>query len=138
MGGLVMTDPFHHYRRPVPIGEPMVIYPYLHVRAALLGGPLFCRLISFSYGYYKNVFLLLSFLLFCLLLIVCGDVESNPGPGSDKRVRVLYSNIRGLRADLDEFSVAGSDFDVLVCAESKLSDRRHLSELHILGFGCPE
>ena len=46
-----------------------------------------------------------------LLLIVCGDVESNPGPGSDKGVRVLYSNIRGLHANLDELAVAGSDYD---------------------------
>ena len=34
--------------------------------------------------------------------------------------------------------MAGSDNDVLVCAEFKVSDRRHLSELRILGFGCPQ
>ena len=72
------------------------------------------------------------------MLIVCGDVESNPDSGSDKRVRVLYSNIRGLRANLDELAVAGSDYDVLVCAESKASDSRHLSELCILGLGCSQ
>ena len=43
-----------------------------------------------------------------LLLIVCGDIES--GPGSDMRVRVLYSHIRGLHDNLDELSVAGSDY----------------------------
>ena len=69
-----------------------------------------------------------------LLSIVCG---TNPGPGSDKRVRVLCANIRGLRAHLDELAVAGSGYDVLVCAESKVSDRSHLSVLHIPGFGCP-
>ena len=53
-----------------------------------------------------------------LLLIVCGDVESNPGTGSHKRVQALYSNIRGLHANLDELAVAGSDYDVLVYAES--------------------
>ena len=31
--------------------------------------------------------------------------------------------------------MAGSDYDVLVCAESKVSDRRHLSEIRIPGFG---
>ena len=46
-----------------------------------------------------------------------------------RRVQVLYSNIRGLHANLDELDVAGSDYDVLVCTESKVSDRRHLSEL---------
>ena len=54
-----------------------------------------------------------------LLFIVCGYVKSNPGPGSDRRVRVLYSNIRGLHAYLDELAVAGSDYDVLVSAEFK-------------------
>ena len=82
-------------------------------------------------------FFYLSYLL-CLLLIVCGDVEPNPGPDSDKRVRVLYSNIRGLNANLDELAVAGMDFDVLVFAESKISDHRHLSELHFPGIGSPQ
>ena len=63
---------------------------------------------------------------------------SNPGPGSDKRVRVLYSNIRGLHASLDELAVAGSDYDVFVCAETKVSVRRLLSELRIPCFGCPQ
>ena len=48
-------------------------------------------------------------------------------------VRVLYPNIRGLHANLDELAVAGLDNDVLVCAESKVSDHSHLSELRILG-----
>ena len=27
---------------------------------------------------------------------------------------------------------------MMVCAETKVSDRRHLSELRISGFGCPQ
>ena len=72
-----------------------------------------------------------------LLLIVCGNAKSNPGPGSDKRAWVLYSNIHGLHANSDELAVALSDYVVLVCAESKVFGRHHLSELHIHGFGCP-
>ena len=71
-------------------------------------------------------------------LIVCGDVESNPGPGSDNRVWVLYYNIRGLHANLDELAVAGSDYYVSVYAESTVSERCRLSELRIPGFGCPQ
>ena len=73
-----------------------------------------------------------------ILLIVCGDIELNPGISSDIRVRVLYSNVRGLHAKLDELAVAGSDYDVLVCAETNISHRRHLSELRIPGFGCSQ
>ena len=50
---------------------------------------------------------------------------------------VLYSNIRGLHANLNELAVSGSDY-VLVCAESKVSDRHHLSEIRIPGFGNPQ
>ena len=56
---------------------------------------------------------------------------SNPGPGSDRRVQVLYSNILGRRANSNELAVTGSDYDVLVYAKCKVSDRRHLSELRI-------
>ena len=34
--------------------------------------------------------------------------------------------------------MAGLNYDVLVCAESKVSDRHHLSVLCIPGFGCPQ
>ena len=57
-----------------------------------------------------------------MLFTVCGNVVSNPGPGSDKSDWVLYSNNRGLHANLDELAVAGSVYEGLVCAESKISD----------------
>ena len=57
-----------------------------------------------------------------LLLVVSGVVESNPGPGSDKKFqfKTLKISIRALHANLDEFAVAGSDYDVLVFSESKV------------------
>ena len=82
-----------------------------------------------------NFFVYLSYWL-RLLLTVCGDIVSNPGPGSDRRVRVLYSNICGLHANLDKLAVTGSDYDVFVCAESKVPDRRHPSELRIHPWLC--
>ena len=70
---------------------------------------------SFCIGIIKiNFFFYLSYWL-RLLLIVCGAVESNPGQGSDKRVRVLYSNIPGRHANLDEIDMGGSDYDILIC-----------------------
>ena len=70
--------------------------------------------------------------------MVCGDVESNPGHDAGRGARVLYANIRGLHANLTELGIVGSKFDVMVCAETKVSDRRHLSELRVPGFGCPQ
>ena len=96
---------------PGPIGEPGG-YLALPGRAALPGGPLSCRPFFFLYLYFQNLIYFFFYLSYWLrfLLIVCGDIESNPGPGSDKRVRVLYSNIRCLHADLDELAVL--DYDV--------------------------
>ena len=39
---------------------------------------------------------------------------------------------------MTELGVVGSKFDVMVCAETKVSDRRHLSQLRVPGFGCPQ
>ena len=50
----------------------------------------------------------------------------------------MYSNIRGVHAHLTKLAVAGSDYDILIWVESKVSDRRHNSELRIPGFGCPQ
>ena len=48
-----------------------------------LSGKLFQFLIAPYFFFYLSYWLL-------LLLIVCADVESNPGPGSDKGVRVPF------------------------------------------------
>jgi len=72
------------------------------------------------------------------LLLVCGDVESNPRPARPSDVRILYANIRGLAANLDELTVTSVDFDVLCLSETLVSDRRHPSELHISGFNGPQ
>ena len=110
-------------------------YLALSFRAPLLSGPLFCRLFFFFVWVLSKF---ISSFIFHIGCIVCGDVESNSGPGSDKRVLVLFSNIRVLHVNLDELAVARSDYDVLVCAESKVLYRRHLSELHIPGYCCPQ
>lgn len=81
-----------------------------------------------------------SFFLFFVLgwLLTCGDVQPNPGPRVRPDVRILYSNIRGLAANLAELTVASADFDVLCLSETLVTDRRHISELRIPGFGGPQ
>ena len=76
---------------------------------------------------------------FACLKLRFPDVEVNPGPrrAAPKKCRILYSNIRGLSANKDDLAVASVHYDVLLCAETLVSNRRHLSELHIPGFGRP-
>ena len=73
-------------------------------------------------------FLKINFLFYLsyrlrLLSIVCGDIESNPGLGSDRRVWASILIFVVFMPILINWC------DVLVCADSKVSDRRHLSEL---------
>ena len=76
---------------------------------------------------------------FCLILILSGDIETNPGPRPSRRrqCRILYANVRGLHANLKDLSVASKQFDILFCSETLVSDMRHVSEILIPGFKKP-
>ena len=76
-----------------------------------------------------------------LLLVVCGDIDSYLGPGFDSSVRVIYSNIRGLHANLDELAMAGSDYYVIMFwfVLSLKSLIAAISQSCVsLSFGCPQ
>ena len=67
------------------------------------------------------------------------DVETNPGPRRPVpgACRILCSNVRSLSKNLSDVTVASSQYDLLFCSETLVSDRRHMSELLIPGFGRP-
>ena len=66
------------------------------------------------------------------------DVEVNPGPKSAPQCcRVMFTNINGLHGNRDELAIAASKFDVVACAETKVTGRRHVSELLLPGFKAP-
>ena len=96
-----MTDIFHR-SAALGLGEPGC-YLALPGMTALLGPPFFGRLFLF---FLRISQFFLSFLLVTFVVEYIGDIESNLSPGSDRRVRVFYSNIRGLLANLDELAVA--------------------------------
>ena len=65
------------------------------------------------------------------------DVEINPGPRRPvvASCRILCSNVRGLSGNLSDLAVASSQYDILLCSETLVSDLRHVSELLDTGFG---
>ena len=67
------------------------------------------------------------------------DVETNPGSRHPvpEACRILCSNVRCLSKNLSDVTVASSQYDLLLCSETLISDRRHMSELLVPGFGCP-
>ena len=65
------------------------------------------------------------------------NVETNPGqrrpvPSVN---RILCSNVRGLSGNLSDVTVASSQFDILLCSETLVSDTRHVSELLVPRIG---
>ena len=75
-----------------------------------------------------------------LLLIMSGDVETNPGPVRDHRqkdARVLYANIRGLRKNVRDLALCSQNFDIVFCSETLATERRHPVEFRIPGFNNP-
>ena len=67
------------------------------------------------------------------------DVETNPGPRRPVPpvCRILCSNVLGLAGNLSDLTVASSQYDILLCSETLVSDMRHVSEVVVPGFGRP-
>ena len=51
--------------------------------------------------------------------------------------RLLCSNVGDLAGNLSDLTVASSQYDILLCSETLVSDMRHLSELLVPGFRRP-
>ena len=67
------------------------------------------------------------------------DAEPNPNPRRPVPVvcRILCSNARGLAGNLSDLTVASSQYDILLCSETLVSDMRHVSDLLVPRFGHP-
>ena len=67
------------------------------------------------------------------------DVETNLGPRRPVpgACRIICSNVRGISKNLRDVTVASSQYYLLLCSETLVSDRRHISELLVPGFGRP-
>ena len=66
-------------------------------------------------------------------------MEINPGSRLPVPTvcRLLCSNVWGLAGNLSDLTVASSQFDILLCSETLVSDMRLVSELMVPGFGRP-
>ena len=97
--------------------------------------------------YFSTIFCALFCSMFLIHLFFYGglvlrypDVEVNPGPpmgARTRKCRILYSNINGLYGNLAELGVVAKGFDIVACAETKVTQRRHSCELRLPGFSSP-
>ena len=67
------------------------------------------------------------------------DVATNPGPRRPIHgvFRILCSNARGLAGNHSDLTVASSQYDILLCSETLVTDMHHVSEILVPGFGRP-
>ena len=81
---------------------------------------------------------ILFYFLLLILVLLCGDIEVNPGPQNrSRKCNILYGNVRGLYKNKKDLDVAAEKFDIVFCSETLVSDLRHISELLIPGFKKP-
>ena len=59
------------------------------------------------------------------------DVETNPGQRRPVPAvcRILCSKVRVLAGNLSDLTVASSQYDIMLCSETLVSDIRHVSEV---------
>ena len=64
------------------------------------------------------------------------DVETNPDSRCPVSAvcRILCTNVRGLAGNLIDLTVALSEYDILLCSETLVSDKHHVSELLVPGL----
>ena len=67
------------------------------------------------------------------------DVETNPGPHLPVPAvcRILCSNVRGQAGNLSDVTVASSQYDILLCFVTLVSDVHHVSQVLVPGFCLP-
>lgn len=87
--------------------------------------------------HFKNV----SFMfLLILLLYICGDVETNPGPSTNHSVddlSIFHINIRSLRNKLHVLENIASDYHILCVTETHLDNNINTDDICIEGFYPP-
>lgn len=89
---------------------------------------------------FSSTFSLIScFFIFVNLLLLCGDIETNPGPGDtpdfiDSTISIFHVNIRSLRNKIDYIVDVVQDFDILFFTETHLDNQISDEDVQIEGF----
>lgn len=69
-----------------------------------------------------------------MLLLLCGDIEINPGPNCDVTLTIYHVNVRSLRNKVDLVSSHADKYDVVAFTESKLDQTIKTEDITIPGY----
>ena len=81
----------------------------------------------------------ISYFFYACLRLRFPDVETNRGPWRPVPTvcRLLCTNVHGLAGNLSDLTVASSQYDILLCSETLVSDMGHGLELLVPGIWSP-
>lgn len=68
------------------------------------------------------------------LLLLCGDIEVNPGPITINVLDILHLNIRSIRSKVANLNTIVHDFDILCFTETRLDCNVTNESLMLDGF----
>lgn len=69
-----------------------------------------------------------------VILLLSGDIETNPGPSAPNSLDILHLNIRSIRNKIDSLLYLVQDFDLLCFSETHLDTHVTNESLFIEGF----
>ncbi|CAG2195441.1 unnamed protein product [Mytilus edulis] len=86
--------------------------------------------------YRSSAYMISLYILLLWLLLICGDIEPNPGPErtpeiSEKTLSIFHGNIRSLRNKLNYIVDIIEDYDVVFLTETHLDSNITDSDLYI-------
>ena len=105
--------------------------PLIMVSQSHCGPCIFRILIILNYIYIA--------IIIYLLLIKCGDIESNPGPTNVNNLKLCHINARSLTAnnrmdEIENFVTNENNFEIIAISESKLDHTVDNSRVDIANY----
>ena len=60
---------------------------------------------------------------FTFILLLSGDIETNPGPSAESVLDIFHLNIRSLRNKIDSLNAIVSEYDIVCFTETHLDNK---------------
>ena len=86
-------------------------------------------------------FVLGASIILQLIILLCGDIEMNPGPRDWSDISICHSNIRSIRSNTEKLkhiscALAGR-YDIITLSETWLNSKCSNNALHLSGYQDP-
>lgn len=105
--------------------EIFVIFKLQHILSFINMLTRMCDFSSYHRVYGIVLYIIFSMYFFALVLILSGDIETNPGPSYESVVELIHLNVRSIRNKIDSLNTIVSDFDIACFTETHLDHKTY-------------